>query len=97
MNIKGIMILVITIFGFDILFGLLDTRYNLRDIFLFKVIPENWKGRWIIKWAFVFILLLILAILQVYSGLNDLSAYILAGFIMSLSNLLFKQSDRRRG
>lgn len=96
MNIKGIVVLVITILGFDILFMLLNTRYDLKNRFIFKIIPENWKGKWIIKWVFIFILLLILATIQVHFKLSDLLGYIIAGIIISLCDFAFKKSGITR-
>ncbi|OZV14072.1 hypothetical protein CIW83_01210 [Tissierella sp. P1] len=90
MNIKGIIILVVSAVVFDLLFMQLN-KFNPKIFSFFHKVLENWKEKWIIKWISIFILLLINAIIKVYLGFSDLLGYIIAGFIISLCDFGFKK------
>lgn len=91
MNIKGIVILIISIVVFDFLFSQLN-KFNPKILYSMHKIPEKWKGKWLIKWAAIFILLLINSIIVVCVGVNDSIGYIISGFIISLCEFVFKKS-----
>lgn len=92
MNFRGIIILIISRILFDILFIQLR-KSNPQILSIFDKVPERWKGKWYIEWSFILILILILSTLQVYTGLNDLVGYGIAGFILGMSNLIFKKPE----
>lgn len=83
MNIKGIIVVTISIAVFDLLLMQLK-KLDSKALWLFYRIPEKWKGKWQIKWISILILLLGNAYIKVYFRLNDIFAYIIAGFIVSL-------------
>lgn len=87
---KDIITLIISAAVFDFIFYQLN-KFNPKIFFLFHKIPKRWKGKWIIKWVAIFTLLLINAIIVVYSGLDDLIGYIISGFIISWCQFAFKK------
>ena len=87
---KDIIILIISAAVFDFLFLQLN-KFNPKILFLFHKIPEKWKGKWPIKWAAIFTLLLINAIIVVYFELDDSIGYIISGFIISLCEFALKK------
>ncbi len=91
MNIKGIIILIISRVVFDF-FIMQINKFNPKIFSLFHNIPEKWKGKWLIKWVAIFILLLIIAIIKIYFELSDLVVYIIAGFVLSLCEFALKKS-----
>ena len=91
---KGIIILLISTLLFDILFILLN-KSNPQIFSVFNKIPQKWKGKWYIKWIFVVLLLFNLTAIQVFTGLNDLIGYMIAGFILSLCDLIFKKTQEQ--
>ena len=95
MYFKGIIALVISRLLFDIVFIQLR-KSNPQILSIFDKVPERWKGKWYIEWAFILVLILILSILQVYAGLNDIVGYGIAGFILGISSLIFKKPETQK-
>lgn len=93
MNYTGIIILVVSRIIFDILLQMLNNSNPQNFSFIHKI-PESWKGKWYIKWTFIIALLLIVAIIQVYAGLNELVGYLIAGLILSFFELIFKKTEK---
>ena len=69
LSIKGILTLIISASIFDSIFKRLD-KINSRIISPFRIIPEKWKGKWIVKWIAIFTLLFIPAIIVNEYGIN---------------------------
>ena len=90
LTIKGILSLLISAFIFDSIFKKLD-KINSRIISPFRIIPEKWKGKWIIKWIAIIILLFIPAIMVNEYGVNEILGNILSGFVISLCEFAFKK------
>ena len=57
-------------------------------------IPENWKGKWFIKWIVLLVLISIVSILVVYAGLNHTLRASIIGFFIALTDLIFKQTKK---
>lgn len=93
MNYTGIIILIVSRILFDIFLQVLNDSNPQLFSFINKI-PESWKGKWYIKWAFIITLLVIVAITQVYVGLNELVGYLIAGLILSFFELLFKKPEK---
>lgn len=93
MNVKGIIILVVSAVIFDLLFMQLN-KFNPKIFSFFHKVPEKWKGKLPIKWIAIFILLLINALIKVYLGFSDLLGYIIAGFIISLCDFGLKKTKQ---
>ncbi len=92
MYFKGIIALVISRLLFDIIFMQLR-KSNPEILSIFDKVPERWKGKWYIEWAFILVLILVLSILEVYAGLNIIVGYVIAGFILGISSLIFKKPE----
>lgn len=91
MYIRGIIILLISSLIFDLIFIQLN-KSNPQIFSLFHKIPEKWKGKWYIRWMVILALVILLTTIQVYGGINENIAYMITGFILSLSNFVFKKS-----
>lgn len=92
---KSIIIIVISSGIFTLL---LNQIYKINPkIFSFiEKVPENWKGKWIVRWMVQLFLMIIVAVVFVYSGFNDTIGNIIIGFIIALTDLVFSKSKKTR-
>ena len=80
-----------------LVFSLLLNRlkqYDLKILSFVNKIPSKWKGKWYIRWLFIILLLMITAPIVVYGGLSDMAGYIIAGFILSISDFAFRKTKK---
>lgn len=91
---KTILIVVISS-GISIL--LLNQIYKSNPkIFSFaENIPEGWKGKWYIRWAIQLFLIIIVAMIFIYGGLNQSVGNVIVGFIIALVDFVFSKSKRQ--
>ena len=92
---KNVAIIVISSAIFTIILnGLYKSNSKLLS-FVYKM-PRAWKGKYLMRWMVLLSLMLLISVVVVIGGLNETVGTILVGFFISLTDLIFGKSIRKK-
>ena len=69
-------------------------RSNPKIFAFIHKIPEGWKGKYLIKWIVLFLLMIVISILVVIAGLNNTLGTIIIGFFISFTDFIFDKPEK---
>ena len=90
--IQRILILVVSSFVFDFIFGMTLTRRPDLFASIQSKVPRT-KARHVYKLIFFLIAAILVVVLKEYFNLNDIIAAIILGLSLSLSGVIFRKSN----
>jgi len=86
-TVKTIFIILMSSGIFTLLLNLLQK--GNPEVFSFaQKIPENWKGKWFIRWTVLLVLIFTVTLFVVIAGLNKTIGTIIIGFLIALTNFI---------
>lgn len=88
--IRTILFVLVSSFLFDFLFMGIEKVYP-KFFSITDMIPEILKGKWWIKFIFLFLIMFIIASFMLFLKLNYIIGSIIIGFFISLFELLLKK------
>lgn len=92
-TLKTILIILISGGIFSFFLNLFKKR-NPEFFSFTNKIPEEWKGKWVIRWTIQVAFMFMMAIIVVVAGLNDTIGSIIIGFFLALTELVFRKANK---
>lgn len=90
---RNVLILLGSSFIFDFMFSQIrKTNPKLEE--LLESIPSKYKENFLIKWAFLIVIIVIMTLAMLILNLNNIVGTVIIGFSISLAELVFEKPGK---